>query len=123
MRLRMSTYRLGDDVHNELISLGEDSNVQEGSVLHTDQGFPLTIGKKVTVGHMVMLHGCDIGDGSLIGAGSTILKCVKIGKNCLVGAHTLIPEGKVIPDNSMVIGTPGEVVKELSTEQVARRRK
>ena len=106
---------------NELISLGEDSNVQEGSVLHTDQGFPLTIGKNVTIGHMVMLHGCDIGDGTLIGIGSTILNGVKIGKNCLVGAHTLIPEGKVIPDNSMVIGTPGKVVKELNTEQVARR--
>jgi len=107
---------------NELISLGENSNVQEGSVLHTDQGFPLTIGKNVTIGHMVMLHGCDIGDGSLIGIGSTILNGVKIGKNCLVGAHTLIPEGKVIPDKSMVIGTSGEVVRELSTEQVARRR-
>jgi carbonic anhydrase/acetyltransferase-like protein (isoleucine patch superfamily) len=107
---------------NDLITIGENSNVQEGSVLHTDQGFPLTIGKNVTVGHMVMLHGCDIGDGSLIGAGSTILKGVKIGKNCLVGANTLIPEGKVIPDSSMVIGTPGEVVKELSTEQVARRK-
>jgi carbonic anhydrase/acetyltransferase-like protein (isoleucine patch superfamily) len=107
---------------NELISVGENSNVQDGSVLHTDQGFPLTIGKNVTIGHMVMLHGCDIGDGSLIGIGSTILNGVKIGKNCLVGAHTLIPEGKVIPDNSMVIGTPGKVVKELTTEQVARRR-
>jgi carbonic anhydrase/acetyltransferase-like protein (isoleucine patch superfamily) len=107
---------------NERISLGENSNVQEGSVLHTDQGFPLTIGKNVTVCHMVKLHGCDIGDGSSIGIGSTILKGVTIGKNCLVGAHTLIPEGKVIPDNSMVIGTSGEVVRELSTDQVARRR-
>jgi carbonic anhydrase/acetyltransferase-like protein (isoleucine patch superfamily) len=107
---------------NELISLGENSNVQEASVLHTDQGFPLTIGKNVTVGLMVMLQGCDIGDGSSIGIGSTILKGVTIGKNCLVGAHTLIPEGKVIPDNSMVIGTPGEVVRELNTEEVARRK-
>jgi carbonic anhydrase/acetyltransferase-like protein (isoleucine patch superfamily) len=107
---------------NERISLGENSNVQEGSVLHTDQVFPLTIGKNVTVGHMVKLHGCDIGEGSLIGIGFTILNGVKIGKHCLVGAHTLIPEGKVIPDNSMVIGTSGEVVRELSTEQVARRR-
>ena len=89
-------------------SLGENFHVQKGSVLHTDQGVPLTIRDNVTVGHMVLLHGCDIGDGSLIGIGSTILNGVKIGKNCLVGARTLIPAGKVIPDNGMVIGTPAE---------------
>ena len=82
--------------------------------------FPLTIGKNCTIGHMVMLHGCQIGEGSLIGIGSTILNGVKIGKNCLIGAHTLIPEGKEIPDNSLVMGTPGKVVKQLTPEQVEK---
>ena len=108
---------------NELITVGEGTNVQDGSVLHTDKGFPLTLGKNVTVGHMVMLHGCDVGDGSLIGIGSTILNSAKIGKNCLVGAHTLIPEGKVYPDNSMILGTPGKVVKTLTPEQIAGLRR
>ena len=104
---------------NEPITIGENSNVQDGSVLHADPGFPLTLGKGVSVGHMVMLHGCDIGDGSLIGIGSIILNGAKIGKNCLIGANSLIAEGKVIPDNSMVIGSPGKVVKTLSPEMIA----
>eukprot|EP00292_Cryptomonas_paramecium_P020245 CAMPEP_0113674420 /NCGR_PEP_ID=MMETSP0038_2-20120614/7403_1 /TAXON_ID=2898 /ORGANISM="Cryptomonas paramecium" /LENGTH=174 /DNA_ID=CAMNT_0000590987 /DNA_START=51 /DNA_END=575 /DNA_ORIENTATION=+ /assembly_acc=CAM_ASM_000170 len=105
---------------NELITVGENSNIQDGSVLHTDIGVPLTIGKNVTVGHMVMLHGCEIGDGSLIGIGSTILNNTKIGKNCIIGAHTLIPENKVIPDNSMVMGSPGKVVKTLDEGAAAK---
>ncbi|MAN72835.1 MAG: gamma carbonic anhydrase family protein [Henriciella sp.] len=98
---------------NDPIEIGENSNIQDGSVLHTDHGVPLTIGKNVTVGHMVMLHGCTIADGTLIGIGSTILNRAKIGKNCIIGAHSLIPEGKEIPDNSLVMGSPGKVVREL----------
>ncbi|MAK60514.1 MAG: gamma carbonic anhydrase family protein [Ponticaulis sp.] len=98
---------------NDPITIGENSNVQDGSVLHTDEGVPLTIGKNVTVGHMAMLHGCTIGDNSLIGIGATILNRAKIGKNCLIGAHALIPEGKEIPDNSLVMGAPGKVVRQL----------
>ena len=105
---------------NEPITIGDRTNIQDGSVLHADPGFPLTIGKDVTVGHMVMLHGCDIGDGSLIGIGSIILNGAKIGKNCLVGANTLITEGKEFPDNSMIIGSPGKAVKTLTPEQVSR---
>ena len=100
------------------IEIGENSNIQDGCVLHTDHGMPLTIGKDVTVGHMVMLHGCTIADETLIGIGSTILNGAKIGKNCIIGAHSLIPEGKEIPDNSLVMGSPGKVVKELKPEQV-----
>ena len=88
---------------NDVITVGENSNVQDGSVLHTDHGQPLTIGKNVTIGHKVMLHGCEIGDGSLIGINSVILNGAKIGKNCLIGANSLIPEGKVIPDGPPVI--------------------
>lgn len=103
---------------NDPITIGENSNIQDGSVLHTDIGCPLNIGKDVTVGHMVMLHGCTIGDETLIGIGSTILNRAVIGKNCIIGAHALIPEGKVIPDNSLVMGAPGKVVKELRDEQI-----
>ncbi|MEH6745167.1 gamma carbonic anhydrase family protein [Hyphomonas sp.] len=103
---------------NDPITIGENSNIQDGSVLHTDVGSPLTIGRDVTVGHMVMLHGCTIGEETLIGIGSTILNNAKIGKNCIIGAHTLIPEGKVIPDNSLVMGAPGKVVKDISDHQV-----
>jgi carbonic anhydrase/acetyltransferase-like protein (isoleucine patch superfamily) len=102
---------------NEAITVGEGSNVQDGSVLHTDHGSPLTIGSNVTVGHMVMLHGCTIGDNSLVGIGSIILNGAKIGKNCLIGANCLITEGKEIPDNSLVMGAPGKVVREVSPEQ------
>lgn len=104
------------------IVVGENSNVQDGSVLHTDPGSPLFIGKNVTVGHMVMLHGCTIGDGSLIGIGSVILNNVKIGKNCLIGAKALLTEGKEIPDNSMVLGAPGKIVRQLSDEEGAALR-
>jgi carbonic anhydrase/acetyltransferase-like protein (isoleucine patch superfamily) len=104
---------------NEMITIGENSNVQDGSVLHTDPGSPLTLGKNVTIGHKVMLHGCSVGDNSLIGIGSIILNNTKIGKNCLIGANTLIAEGKDIPDNSMVLGAPGKVVRQLTVEQAA----
>jgi carbonic anhydrase/acetyltransferase-like protein (isoleucine patch superfamily) len=101
---------------NDPIEIGENSNVQDGSVLHTDVGSPLTIGAGVTIGHMVMLHGCTIGDGSLIGIGSIILNGAKIGKNCLIGAGALITEGKEIPDNSMVVGAPGKVIREIGEQ-------
>ncbi len=102
---------------NDIITIGENSNVQDGSVLHTDGGVQLTIGKNVTVGHKVMLHGCTIGDNSLIGINSVILNGAKIGKYCLIGANSLIPEGKEIPDGSLVMGSPGKVVRELSEAQ------
>lgn len=102
---------------NELITIGEDSNVQDLSVLHTDPGYELVIGKGVTVGHKVMLHGCTIGDHSLIGINAVVLNGAKIGKHCLIGANALIPEGKVIPDGSVVMGSPGKIVKEVSDQQ------
>ena len=105
---------------NDPITIGANSNIQDGSVLHTDAGVPLTVGENVTVGHLVMLHGCTIGDGSLIGIKSVILNRAVIGKNCLIGANSLIPEGKVIPDRSLVIGSPGKVMRQLSDEEVAR---
>lgn len=105
---------------NDPITVGENTNIQDGSVLHTDEGVPLTLGRDVTVGHMVMLHGCTIGDGALIGIKSVILNGAVIGKHCLIGANTLIPEGKVIPERSLVMGSPGKVVRELSDEQIAR---
>jgi carbonic anhydrase/acetyltransferase-like protein (isoleucine patch superfamily) len=104
---------------NAVIEVGEGSNVQDGSVLHTDMDAPLIIGRNVTVGHMVMLHGCTIGDGTLVGIGSIILNKARIGKNCLIGANCLITEGKEIPDNSLVMGAPGKVVRELSPAQAA----
>lgn len=104
---------------NDPIVVGENSNVQDNSVLHTDFGQPLTIGANVTIGHMVMLHGCMIGDGSLIGIGSIVLNGAKIGKNCIIGANSLITEGKEIPDNSMVMGSPGKVVRTLTDQQAA----
>lgn len=104
---------------NELILVGENSNVQDGCVLHTDMGAPLSIGKNCTIGHRAMLHGCVIGDNSLIGMGATILNHAKIGRNCLIGANALISEGKVIPDNSLVIGVPGKIVRELDAGAMA----
>jgi carbonic anhydrase/acetyltransferase-like protein (isoleucine patch superfamily) len=103
----------------EWIEVGENANVQDNSVLHTDPGCPLTIGANVTIGHQVMLHGCTIGDGSLIGIGSIVLNRTKIGRNCLIGANTLIGEGKEIPDNSMVIGSPGKVIRTLDENAAA----
>ena len=105
----------GDTEH---ISIGEGSNIQDGSVLHADYGMPLTVGKYVTVGHKVMLHGCTIGDESLIGIGAIILNGAKIGKNCLVGAGALVTEGKEFPDGSMIIGSPAKVVRQLTPEQM-----
>ena len=105
---------------NDPISIGENSNIQDGSVLHTDEGVPMNIGANVTVGHLVMLHGCAVGDGSLIGIGSIILNRAVIGRNCIVGANTLIPEGKVFPDRVLIVGSPGKVVRELSDDDVAR---
>jgi carbonic anhydrase/acetyltransferase-like protein (isoleucine patch superfamily) len=104
---------------NEPIEVGAGSNVQDGCVLHTDPGFPLTIGAGVTVGHKVMLHGCTIGDNSLIGIGSTILNGATIGRNCLVGAHSLITEGKSFPDGSLILGSPAKAVRELTAEEIA----
>lgn len=103
---------------NDPIIVGENSNIQDGSVCHTDDGMPLTIGDNVTVGHKVILHSCSIGDNSLIGMGSTILNKAKIGNNCLVGANTLITEGKVFPDNSMIVGSPGKVKRELTEQEI-----
>ncbi len=102
---------------NDVITIGENSNVQDGSVLHTDPGFKLTLGKGVTIGHKVMLHGCEIGDYSLIGMNAVVLNGAKIGKHCLIGANTLIPEGMVIPDGSMVVGSPGKIKRELNDVQ------
>ena len=105
---------------NENIHVGEGSNVQDGSVLHTDPGCPLRIGKDVTIGHIVMLHGCTIGDNSLIGIGAVILNNAKIGKNCIIGAKALITENKEIPDNSLVVGAPGRVVRKLTDEEIGK---
>lgn len=107
---------------NELITVGRGSNVQDGCVCHTDPGCPLTIGPNVTVGHLAMLHGCAIGEGSLIGIGAVVLNGARIGRNCLIGAKALIPEGKEIPDNSLVMGMPGKIVGEVRPEQVERMR-
>lgn len=103
---------------NELITIGENSNIQENTVVHTDVGYPLTVGKNVTVGHQAMLHGCAIGDGSLIGIQAVILNGAKIGKNSLVGAGALVTEGKEFPDNSLIIGSPAKAVRELTSEQI-----
>ena len=103
---------------NDPISIGDGSNIQDGSVLHTDEGVPMNIGQHVTVGHLVMLHGCTVGDNSLIGIGSVVLNRAVIGKNSIVGANTLIPEGKVYPDGVLIVGSPGKVVRELTPEQI-----
>ena len=100
------------------IHIGEGTNIQDGSVLHADVGVPLTIGQRVTVGHMVQLHGCTIGDESLIGIGAVVLNHAKIGKNCLVGAGSLVTEGKEFPDGSMILGSPAKVVRQLTPEQI-----
>ncbi|HAJ13055.1 MAG: gamma carbonic anhydrase family protein [Hydrogenophaga sp.] len=102
----------------DTITIGEGSNVQDGSVLHADENMPLTIGRHVTVGHQVMLHGCTIGDESLIGIGAIVLNGAKIGRNCLVGAGALVTEGKEFPDGSMIIGSPARVVRQLTPEQI-----
>jgi len=125
--------RLGDNVSiwwnavlrgdNDPIHIGANSNIQDGSVLHTDEGVPMHIGANVTVGHMVMLHGCTVGDNSLIGIGSIILNRAVIGKNSIVGANTLIAEGKSFPDGVLIVGSPGKVVRELTLEEIAKLQK
>ena len=102
----------------ESMTIGEGSNIQDLTVMHADHGLPLTIGKHVTVGHKVMLHGCSIGDESLIGIGAIVLNGARIGKNCLVGAGSLVTEGKEFPDGSMIMGTPAKVVRQLTPEQI-----
>jgi carbonic anhydrase/acetyltransferase-like protein (isoleucine patch superfamily) len=104
---------------NDVITLGENVNVQDGSVLHTDGGVQLTLERNVSIGHLVMLHGCTVRENSLIGIGAILLNRVVVGKNCLVGAGSLIPEGKVIPDGSLVLGVPGKVVRSLTPEEIA----
>jgi carbonic anhydrase/acetyltransferase-like protein (isoleucine patch superfamily) len=104
---------------NEAMTVGARSNVQEGSVLHSDPGFPLVIGDDVTIGHQVMLHGCTIGDGTLIGIKAVVLNGARIGKNCIVGASALVTEGKEFPDGSMIIGAPARAVRQLTPEEVA----
>ena len=107
---------------NDTITIGEDVNIQDGSVLHTDEGVPLTLEKGVSIGHMVMLHGCTVKEGSLIGIKAVVLNHAVIGRDCLIGANSLIPEGKVIPDRSLVVGSPGRVVRQLSDEEVVNVR-
>tara|TARA_A100001388_G_scaffold230759_1_gene182901 strand:- start:358 stop:885 length:528 start_codon:yes stop_codon:yes gene_type:complete len=102
---------------NEPITIGEGSNVQDGAIIHTDPGYACNIGKKVTVGHMAMLHGCSIGDGSLIGIGSVVLNGAKIGRNCIIGSKALVTEGMEVPDGSMVLGIPGKIKKTLTEEE------
>jgi carbonic anhydrase/acetyltransferase-like protein (isoleucine patch superfamily) len=109
----------GDD---EAISIGANCNIQDGSVLHADPGVPLTLESDVTIGHMAMLHGCTVGAGSLIGIKAVILNRAVIGKGCLIGANTLIPEGKVIPDYSLVVGSPGRILRTLSEDEISRLR-
>jgi len=102
---------------NDRITIGEGCNIQDGSVLHVDPGYPMTLGKSVSVGHKVMLHGCTIGDGSLIGINSVIMNGARIGRGTLIGANTLIAEGKEIPDGVLVLGSPGKIVRELKPEE------
>jgi len=104
---------------NETIRIGANSNIQDGAVLHTDPGAALTIAANVTVGHQATLHGCSIGEGSMIGIKATVLNHSVVGKNCLIGANALITEGKVIPDNSLVIGSPGKIVRNLTDDEIA----
>ena len=104
---------------NEPIVVGEESNVQDGAVLHTDPGFPLEIGARVTVGHQAMLHGCTIAEGSLIGIQAVILNGARIGRNCLVGAGSLVTEGKQFPDGVLIVGSPARVVRELDAKDIA----
>jgi carbonic anhydrase/acetyltransferase-like protein (isoleucine patch superfamily) len=121
--------RLGRDVgiwfgsvlrgDNEWIEIGEGSNIQEGCVLHTDMGAPLTVGAGCTIGHRAILHGCSIGENSLIGMGATVLNHVKIGRNCLVGANALVTEGKEFPDNSLIVGSPARAIRTLDEAALA----
>jgi len=124
----IGSVRLGDEASvwfkavlrgdNDWLNIGERSNIQDGSVLHTDPGIELVVGKGVTVGHMAILHGCSIGDNSLVGIGSTVLNGAKIGNNCLVGARALVTENKEFPDGSLILGAPAKVVRELTEEEL-----
>lgn len=107
---------------NEWITIGARSNVQDCSMLHTDMGWPLTLGEDVSVGHQVMLHGCTVGDGSLIGIQAIVMNGARIGRNCLVGAGAIVTEGKEFPDHSLIIGAPAKVVRELTPDQIERIR-
>ena len=104
---------------NDVITLGENVNVQDGSVIHTDGGVQVTLERNVSIGHLVMLHGCTIGENSLVGIGAIVLNRAVVGKNCLIGAGALVPEGKVIPDGSLVLGVPGKVVRSLTPDEIA----
>ena len=108
---------------NDQVTIGEQTNVQDGSVLHVDPGYPMRLGRDVTVGHKAMLHGCSVGDGALIGINSVILNGAKIGAGSLIGANTLVPEGKEIPEGVLVVGSPGKIVRELTPEQKAGLRR
>lgn len=124
---------IGDDVSiwfgavvrsdNEAIELGDGVNVQDGAVLHADPGFPLKLAKDVSIGHLAMLHGSTIGENTLVGINAVILNGCVIGRNCIIGANALLPEGKVIPDNSLVVGSPGKVVRQLSDADAANLRR
>ena len=103
---------------NDVITIGENSQLQDGCVAHVDPGHPLTLGRNVSIGHMAMLHGCTVGDGTLVGIKSVILNDAVIGKNCVIGANTLIPERKQIPDGSLVLGSPGKVVRQLNEDEL-----
>ncbi len=107
---------------NDTITVGDRTNIQEGAMLHVDEGFPLTIGMDVTIGHHAIVHGCTIGDNSLIGMGATILNGARIGKNCLVGANALVTEGKEFPDNSLIVGAPARAVRTLDAASAERLR-
>ena len=102
---------------SELIVIGEDCNIQDGAILHTDPGYPMTLGKGVTVGHKAMLHGCNVGDYSLIGINAVVLNGAKIGNHCVIGANALVTENMEIPDGSLVMGSPGKIKRDLSFEQ------
>ena len=108
---------------NEIIELGDNVNVQDGAVLHADPGFPLHLARDVTVGHLAMLHGSTIGENTLVGINAVILNGCTIGKNCIIGANAFLPEGKVIPDNSMVLGSPGKIVRQISDEEATNLRR
>ncbi len=108
---------------NDVITIGDDSNIQDGAVVHVDPGKPAKIGRGVTVGHKAVIHGCTIGDNTLIGINAVILNNAQIGNNCIIGANALIPEGKVIPDGSLVVGAPGRVVRQLDEAQIAQLRR
>jgi carbonic anhydrase/acetyltransferase-like protein (isoleucine patch superfamily) len=102
---------------NDQVTIGEGTNIQDGSVLHVDPGYPMNLARRVTIGHKVMLHGCTIGEGTLVGINSVVMNGARIGRSALIGANTLIPEGKEIPDGVLVLGSPGKIVRELKQEE------